>query len=169
MPALAKFGVDQIRIWLAEVPDPEVPVVSVVDLGMIRNVEETDDEIVVTITPTYSGCPATQVIALDIATALHAHGAQKVRIVRQLSPPWTTDFLSPEARRKLQAYGIAPPIGEAAKTGLRERLLGQPPDVPCPRCGARAAQRISAFGSTPCKAQYVCRSCGEPFDYFKCI
>jgi ring-1,2-phenylacetyl-CoA epoxidase subunit PaaD len=165
------IGVGTDKIWeiLAEVPDPEIPAVSVVDLGIVRAVEETSDGVVVKITPTYSGCPATNVISLDIENALRARGVVKLRVERQLSPPWTTDWISETARKKLADYGIAPPAGGAKRKNLRGRLSGNLVDVHCPRCGAHECRRVSEFGSTPCKAQYVCDACKEPFDYFKCI
>jgi ring-1,2-phenylacetyl-CoA epoxidase subunit PaaD len=144
--------VDEVGpIWsvLREVSDPEIPVISVVDLGIVRSVDP--DRVV--ITPTYTGCPATQVIEGDIRTALDAAGYRHVDIATTLSPPWTTDWISPEGREKLRAYGIAPPT-----RGL----------VECPQCGSSDCQEISRFGSTPCKALWRCRSCLEPFDLFKC-
>jgi ring-1,2-phenylacetyl-CoA epoxidase subunit PaaD len=138
-------------IWavLAEVADPEIPVVSVVDLGIVRSV--APDAVV--ITPTYTGCPATQVIERDVRAALDAAGYRDVRIDTVLSPAWTTDWITPEGRRKLHDYGIAPPT-----TGA----------VICPQCGSRETEEISRFGSTPCKALWRCRACAEPFDLFKC-
>jgi ring-1,2-phenylacetyl-CoA epoxidase subunit PaaD len=146
--------VDTVWRWLHDVPDPEIPVISVVDLGIVREVAWDGDTLVVTVTPTYSGCPATSVINLDIETALLGKGIGKIRMERRLSPPWTTDWLSEEGRGKLLAYGIAPPLRGAAA---------------CPRCGSAATERVSQFGSTPCKAAYRCRDCLEPFDVFKCI
>lgn len=142
------------RIWqvLRHVPDPEIPVLSVVDLGIVRAVE--DDR--VTITPTYTGCPATEVIEQDIRAALDAAGYRSVGIATALAPPWTTDWITPEGREKLHAYGIAPPLaaGERAPN--------------CPQCGAGETEEISRFGSTPCKSLWRCRVCAEPFDLFKC-
>lgn len=160
--------------WLAEVPDPEIPVISLVDLGIIRDVAWADETLVVTVTPTYSGCPATTIINLDIEQALAGHGVGKVRLERRLSPAWTTDWISPEGRDKLKAYGIAPPIdgtaAEAVLAGRIDRLTGRSdPAVSCPRCGSAQTEKISQFGSTPCKASYRCTDCLEPFDYFKCI
>ena len=142
--------------WLSAVPDPEIPVISLMDLGIIRDVVWNDDTLEVTVTPTYSGCPATSIINLDIETALRAKGIEKVVLKRQLSPAWTTDWLSDAGRAKLEAYGIAPP---------------QPAGGPqhCPHCKSVAVEKISQFGSTPCKAQWRCTDCMEPFDYFKCI
>ena len=160
---------DRVWAWLAELPDPEIPVISLVDLGIIRNVAWDGDTLVVTVTPTYSGCPATAVINLDIETKLRAEGVEKLRLERQLSPPWTTDWISAEGREKLRAYGIAPPVDGTAAAGRVGSLLGQAPTVACPRCASENTERVSQFGSTPCKAAYRCRDCLEPFDYFKCI
>ena len=134
---------------LASVPDPEIPVVSIVDLGIVRSVEP--DRVV--ITPTYTGCPATQVIERDIRSALDAAGYRHVAIETILAPPWTTEWISEEGRRKLREYGIAPPTRDA---------------VECPQCGSADTEEISRFGSTPCKALWRCRACAEPFDLFKC-
>jgi len=160
--------------WLSEVPDPEIPVISLTDLGIIRDVAWDGDTLVVTVTPTYSGCPATTVINLDIETRLRAGGIEKLRFERQLSPPWTTDWISAEGREKLRAYGIAPPIDGTAADGrlmARARRLagGSNLNVACPRCGSAHTERVSQFGSTPCKASWRCKDCLEPFDYFKCI
>ena len=147
---------DQVWGWLDQVPDPEIPVISVVDLGIVRDVVWDDDTLAVTVTPTYSGCPATSVISMDIETALRAHGIEKISLRRKLSPAWTTDWLTEKGRARLEEYGIAPP---------------QPAGGPdrCPRCGSDDVEKLSQFGSTPCKAQWRCRACLEPFDYFKCI
>ena len=147
---------DQIWEWLDAVSDPEIPVISVVDLGIVRGVDWDKKTVEVSITPTYSGCPATSIIALDIETALLDRGIKDVRIKTQISPAWTTDWLSEKGRAKLEDYGIAPP-----------RAAGGPDR--CPRCKSQALERISQFGSTPCKAQWRCTDCLEPFDYFKCI
>lgn len=166
--------IQMVRHWLAQVPDPEIPVISLTDLGIIRGVEWQDDTLVVTVTPTYSGCPATSVINLEIEAALRAKGIGKLRLERQLSPPWTTDWITPEGREKLRAYGIAPPVdGTAADgrlAGRIARLAGTSNLViACPRCGSTKTEKVSQFGSTPCKASYRCTDCLEPFDYFKCI
>ncbi|AGT08259.1 1,2-phenylacetyl-CoA epoxidase subunit PaaD [Paracoccus aminophilus] len=167
-------GVDQVWHWLAEVPDPEIPVISLTDLGIIRDVHYEDETLVVTVTPTYSGCPATSIINLDIETALLGHGIDKLRLERRLSPPWTTDWLTEAGRDKLRAYGIAPPVdGTAADgqiAGRIARLTGTGNLViACPHCGSNQTEKLSQFGSTPCKASYRCKDCLEPFDYFKCI
>ena len=149
--------------WLEEVPDPEIPVVSVVDLGIVRDVAWRGEELVVTVTPTYSGCPATTVIALDIEEALRRRGIEEVRLETRLSPAWTTAWITEPARERLRAFGIAPPADGAACAGA----LKPPPVVACPRCGSEETERVSQFGSTPCKASYRCTACLEPFDYFK--
>lgn len=166
--------IQMVRHWLSQVPDPEIPVISLTDLGIIRDVEWQGDTLVVTVTPTYSGCPATTVINLDIETALRAKGIEKLRLERQLSPPWTTDWITAEGREKLRAYGIAPPVAGTAADG---RLAGRVARlagtsnlvIACPRCGSTKTEKVSQFGSTPCKASYRCTDCLEPFDYFKCI
>jgi ring-1,2-phenylacetyl-CoA epoxidase subunit PaaD len=160
---------NQIRNWLEEVPDPEVPAVSVMDLGIVRDVQWSGDELVVAITPTYSGCPATSVIAFEIEAALRARGIDRLRIERRLSPPWTTDWITEDGRRRLEAYGIAPPAERAQSPSPFDRFLRKPLVIACPRCRSENTDRVSEFGSTPCKAQYRCRDCLEPFDYFKCI
>lgn len=156
---------ETVRSWLDEIPDPEIPAISLVDLGIIRDVAYEGEKLVVTVTPTYSGCPATVIIALDIETALIQHGAADVEIRQQLSPAWTTDWISDAGREKLRAYGITPPqSGAASCAGM---LSSQ--KASCPRCGSADTEMISARGSTPCKAQFRCRACLEPFDYFKAI
>ena len=174
-------GTAEVWDWLGEVPDPEIPVISLTDLGIVRDVAWDDDTLVVTVTPTYSGCPATAIINLDIEKALHERGIEKLRLERRLSPPWTTDWISAEGRDKLRAYGIAPPVGLAATQSIAVGDIGRtssrrawrPPGAPaglaCPQCGSTNVQLTSQFGSTPCKASYRCDDCLEPFDYFKCI
>ncbi|MBF9043573.1 phenylacetate-CoA oxygenase subunit PaaJ [Rhodobacterales bacterium HKCCE4037] len=142
--------------WLDHVPDPEIPVISVVDLGIVRDVKWQGETLEVTLTPTYSGCPATSVIEISVETALRDHGLTDVTLKRQIAPPWTTDWLSDKGRAKLSEYGIAPP-----------NPAGGPKE--CPLCHSPHVERISQFGSTPCKAQWRCTDCLEPFDYFKCI
>jgi ring-1,2-phenylacetyl-CoA epoxidase subunit PaaD len=157
--------VARIRDILTNVPDPEIPVLSVVDLGIVRDVRVNDGRVEVDVTPTYSGCPATDVISNDIETALANGGYANARVNRVLSPPWTTDLISEAGRGKLKAYGIAPPVGGRSVTAL----FGEAPEVPCPRCESKDTELVSPFGSTPCKAHYKCRACAEPFDYFKCL
>jgi ring-1,2-phenylacetyl-CoA epoxidase subunit PaaD len=147
---------------LDAVVDPEIPVLTIADLGILRDVAERDGTVEITITPTYSGCPAMNVIALDIETALARAGIE-ARIRTQLSPAWTTDWLSDAARAKLAAFGIAPP----AHLASRRALFGETRPT-CPRCGSADTEQISEFGSTPCKSLHRCRACREPFDAFKC-
>lgn len=147
---------DQIWDWLDAVPDPEIPVISVVDLGVVRDVSVSEEGVEVTITPTYTGCPAMSVIAFDIETALAQKGIEKITLKTQIAPAWTTDWLSKKGRARLEDYGIAPP-----------QVAGGPER--CPQCKSTNVERISQFGSTPCKAQWRCQSRLEPFDYFKCI
>lgn len=151
-----KASISDVWDWLAEVPDPEIPAISLVDLGIIRNIVWQGDRLEITVTPTYSGCPATSVINFEIEAALRARGIENLSLKRQIAPPWTTDWLSDAGRARLEDYGIAPP---------------QPAGGPqhCPQCKSTKVERISQFGSTPCKAQWRCRECLEPFDYFKCI
>lgn len=146
----------------AAVPDPEVPCVTVADLGILRWVRMDGDVAVAGVTPTYSGCPAVLAIELAVENALRDAGYQ-ARIERVLTPAWTTDWITPDGREKLRAYGIAPPVA-----GGKATLFGAVA-VACPRCASADTERLSEFGSTACKAQYRCRSCREPFDYFKCI
>lgn len=154
----------EARAWAAaaSVPDPEIPVVTVADLGILRGVTVVEGVAVARLSPTYSGCPAVLAIELAVEAALRDAGFE-ARVERVLSPPWTTDWITADGREKLRAYGIAPPEG-----GGRGALFATP-DVACPRCGGRDTERLSEFGATACKAQYRCRTCLEPFDYFKCI
>ncbi len=151
------------REAVAEVCDPEIPVLTIEDLGVLRGIRLDGDVVEVTITPTYSGCPAMTMIALEIETALARAGFPVARVHTTLTPAWTTDWLSEDGRRKLLAYGIAPP-GPAAG---RRALFGEVSTV-CPRCGSRNTSEISAFGSTSCKSLHRCNACREPFDAFKC-
>ncbi len=162
-------SIEQVWSWLGAVPDPEIPVISVVDLGIVRDVRMQDDACIVTITPTYSGCPAMQVIADAVKDALQEHGVE-ARIETRLSPAWTTDWMSESGKAALKGYGIAPPVQQAIDisglhAGIRRRAA---PAVSCPHCGSPHTQVTSEFGSTPCKALYKCLDCREPFDYFKC-
>ena len=161
-----------LRAWhvLEGVLDPEVPVVSVVDLGIVREVSEREDGgLLVVLTPTYSGCPATEVIEQGVRSALAAAGFQDVEVRLQRAPAWTTDWISADGRRKLREYGIAPPGPVAPEHGTPIRFLRKTPALPCPRCESGNTERLSAFGSTACKATYRCRACGEPFEHFKAI
>ncbi|HAB31242.1 MAG TPA: phenylacetate-CoA oxygenase subunit PaaJ [Cryomorphaceae bacterium] len=154
------------ELWdaLASVMDPEVPVLSVLDLGVIRAIRHESNRIEVDISPTYTGCPAMDVISSQVREALLSFG--DVNIVTVLDPPWTTDWISAEGRNKLEAYGIAPPVGRAHD---KRSLWAPVPSVRCPRCKSASTKLISHFGSTACKALYQCLDCQEPFDYFKCL
>jgi len=155
---------ESILSLLDEVCDPEIPVLSLADLGVLRGVEYVNNEWLITITPTYSGCPAMKTMEDDILLKLNDHGIQaKVHLV--LSPAWTTDWLSQSGREKLKEFGIAPPEDEVDKSVL----FSKPTIVPCPKCGSRETKMVSQFGSTACKAHYQCLSCLEPYDYFKCL
>ncbi|OCW57773.1 1,2-phenylacetyl-CoA epoxidase subunit PaaD [Hoeflea olei] len=161
----ADLDLARARSVASRVPDPEVPCVTVADLGILRGVErDADGTIVVRLTPTYSGCPAVVAIEMAVQAALLDAGID-ARIERVLSPAWTTDWISAEGREKLRAYGIAPPVGAS---GGRRAFFAEE-RIACPRCGSEATSRISEFGSTACKAHYRCDACAEPFDYFKCI
>ncbi|MBD5635035.1 MAG: phenylacetate-CoA oxygenase subunit PaaJ [Candidatus Eremiobacteraeota bacterium] len=167
MVSAAIASVADVWRWLGDVPDPEIPAISVVDLGIVRDVAWSGDALHVTITPTYSGCPATRTIERDIVRALRENGVARVELDVKLAPAWTTDWLTREVKEKLRAYGIAPPeesAGDAPATILRVAET----KTACPRCGARDVTLTSAFGSTPCKALYRCNACREPVDQFKC-
>lgn len=160
---------DKIYEWLQNVADPEVPVLTVLDMGIIRDVkvEHTQNdniEATVVITPTYSGCPAMDMISMNIRMALLSRGISKVHIEQQLSPAWTTDWMSEEGKKKLKAYGIAPPMRKAS-TSLE---MFEDDTVSCPRCESEDTELVSQFGPTSCKALYRCLSCKEPFEHFKC-
>jgi ring-1,2-phenylacetyl-CoA epoxidase subunit PaaD len=154
---------------VGRVLDPEVPVLSVVDLGIVRDVREEGDTVVVDITPTYSGCPAMRVIEDDVRQSLENAGARRVVVNTVFQPPWTTDWISPDARERLRAYGIAPPSGAAAVVTELIPLRRREEPIACPRCNSRDTERRSEFGSTACKAIYYCHGCAEPFEYFKAI
>lgn len=185
------FDEEQVNGWLAEIPDPEIPVISITDLGIVRGVRVADDGAChITITPTYSGCPAMQVIANAITEALRVKGVQQVVLHTQLTPAWTTDWMTDSGKQKLRAYGIAPPAEQAqvidisrlragaaavvtsvsaASAVSRRGMHAVPkPAIACPHCGSTHTEVTSQFGSTPCKALYKCLDCREPFDYFKC-
>ena len=151
----AQYTPAQILEWLSQVPDPEIPVLTITDLGIVRDVD-CSAGVTVSLTPTYSGCPATEAIEASVAATLQEHGVDDVRIKRVLSPPWTTDWISEAGRKKLTVYGIAPPE-------RRDRPIA------CPRCDSSNTELVSEFGSTACKASYRCIDCLEPFEYFKCL
>lgn len=161
--------VDDAWRVLHAVLDPEVPALSVCDLGIVRDVIAHDDGVEVVLTPTYSGCPATEVIEQAVIDAVNDAGLGPARVTLQRAPAWTTDWISDDGKRKLHAYGIAPPSGNAAVTRERPIRLIPHQRIECPRCGSAHTERLSAFGSTACKALYRCLACREPFEYFKPI
>jgi ring-1,2-phenylacetyl-CoA epoxidase subunit PaaD len=162
-----KYNKEHILALLSEIPDPEIPVITIVELGVIRDILLIDDNTIeLKITPTYSGCPAMKQIEDDVRKKLAEHGFTSIKINMVFSPAWTTDWLTEEAKIKLQKYGIAPP---EHSTQDKSWLTGKPKSVTCPRCKSKNTKLISQFGSTACKALYQCQECLEPFDYFKCI
>lgn len=160
------YSINEIWAFLHEVPDPEIPVISVVDLGIVRSVEYVNNTLEVVLTPTYSGCPATAVIEGDVSQKLQEKGIANFSVVTKLNPAWTTDWLTEEAKQKLIDYGIAPPV---EPTEDKSTLFQDKVEVACPRCKSFNTKLVSNFGSTPCKAFYQCNDCLEPFDYFKCL
>lgn len=158
---------EEILGWLENVADPEIPVLSVIDLGVVRDVRVLPDRVEVFVTPTYSGCPAMEVIEQRIEAELVRRGAA-TRVRRVLSPPWTTDWLSDKGRRKLREYGVAPPVNRG-KRALFGKDLPDDLACACPRCESTDTVRVSEFGSTPCKASWRCNACLEPFEQFKCL
>ena len=157
------------RAWevLSGVLDPEVPALSVRDLGIVRDVIDHGDELEVVLTPTYSGCPATEAIEQSVLSAIEADGLGPARATLRRAPAWTTDWISEEGKRKLREYGIAPPHVVPPDAGVPIRIVRREPAVACPRCGSTHTERTSAFGSTACKSLYRCLACREPFEYFK--
>lgn len=161
-----KLSIPQIYQWLSEISDPEIPVLSILDLGIVRDVILVDDgeEIAVTITPTYSGCPAMDLISMQIRMGLMSRGVPKVRIEMQLAPAWSTDWITEDGKIKMKAYGIAPPVRKAKDAlGLFEE-----DEIECPRCHSVHTEMVSQFGATSCKSMYRCLDCKEPFEHFKC-
>lgn len=157
----------QVWEWLRNVSDPEVPVLSILDLGIVRGVQVNEaGECAVTITPTYSGCPAMDVIGMNIRLALAGRGFSKVDVQLQLSPAWTTDWMSEDGKRKLKEYGIAPPQRMTSAGGLG--LFEDDVAITCPRCDSNDTKLVSNYGATSCKAMYQCNNCHEPFEHFKC-
>ena len=154
---------DEIWKLMKDINDPEIPVLSIIDLGIVRDIKFNDTEVEVFITPTYSGCPAMDVISMNIRMALLKEGFNKIKITQQLSPAWTTDWMSNEGKEKLKSYGIAPPAAKTFDKNYLENLI-----IECPLCYSTNTRLISQFGSTSCKALYQCNDCLEPFDYFKC-
>jgi len=169
MPAKRKTLEASAWEVLEQIPDPEIPVLSIVDLGIVRSVEVDGNKVTVGIASTYSGCPATEVIEDSVVKSLQSGGIGSVSIQRVLSPPWTSDWISDRGREKLRKYGIAPPEKRAARGKLLGDAMSAERVVACPRCGAENTKKVSEFGSTACKASYKCNECLEPFEYFKCI
>jgi ring-1,2-phenylacetyl-CoA epoxidase subunit PaaD len=160
--------VDQVWGALRDVPDPEIPVISIVELGVVRSVDVSGQRLRICITPTYSGCPAMAAIESDIAAAVAGLGLADVVIETRLAPAWTTDWIAPEAKAKLRTFGIAPPGATASRVDVSGiSPLRRKRDLQCPRCASSDVTLIAQFGSTACKALYRCMSCAEPFDYFK--
>jgi len=155
-----------IYSYLEEINDPEVPVLSIIDLGIVRDVKMNDEELEVIITPTYTGCPAMDMITTTIKIQLATLGFKKIKVTQALSPVWTTEWMSEEGKRKLKEYGIAPP--NPKQQVCDQKLFAAAEAVQCPQCNSYHTHRISEFGSTACKALYQCDDCKEPFDYFKC-
>lgn len=169
---MSEVAVDRVRrAWdvLDTVLDPEVPALSVRDLGIVRDVVDHGDGLEVVLTPTYSGCPATEAIERSVLDALHAQGLGPARATLRRAPAWTTDWITDEGKRKLREYGIAPPAHVAPGAAVPIRLVRRAPAIACPHCGSTHTERTSAFGSTACKALYRCLACREPFEYFKPI
>lgn len=156
---------EYILALLENVKDPEVPVISVRELGVLRDVQVKNGKVLVTITPTYTGCPAMDVMKQDIEAELHKAGIIDLDVKQILAPAWTTDWITDAGKAKLKAYGIAPP----EKTADIRALKGEQPMVECPQCGSKNTVMLSAFGSTACKALWKCNDCSEPFDQFKCL
>lgn len=164
---MSTYSEDDIFNLLEQVSDPEIPVLSIIDLGIVRDVVcKSDDEIEIIITPTYSGCPAMDAIAVDIKFKLIESGFKKVTVTYTLSPAWSTDWMSEEGKQKLLQYGIAPPQKSSGR--LNKMLFETTSDIECPQCHSTNTKLLSEFGSTACKALYQCEDCKEPFDYFKC-
>jgi len=162
-----KYTKDDIWGFLAEIPDPEIPVITIEELGVLRDVEITSEKVIITITPTYTGCPAMKLFEDEIISTLKSKGIEKVEIKMVYSPAWTTDWMSKTAKEKLRNYGISPPVKGTEDKGVL--FSSDKKIVKCPQCNSSNTQLKSQFGSTACKALYQCNDCLEPFDYFKCI
>ena len=155
-----------VRSIVDNIPDPEIPVLTLSDLGVIRSVTVSKDSVTVGVSPTYSGCPATEFIQQNITDELQQNGFENVQTEQVLSPAWTTDWISQDGRRKLKEYGIVPPQKAA---GSKRALFHEELQIACPRCSGTSTTKVSEFGSTPCKSSYKCDECLEPFEYFKCL
>ena len=171
MVAAEKISREKIWQVLETISDPEIPVLSIIDLGIVRDVLLNDDSAEIIITPTYSGCPAMDVVAMDIRMNLLANGFKNIKITQQLSPAWTTDWMTENGKEKLKSYGIAPPQTRSdgpPSDRINKMLFNEEINVECPQCYSKNTKLLSQFGSTACKALYQCNDCKEPFDYFKC-
>ncbi|WP_052592028.1 1,2-phenylacetyl-CoA epoxidase subunit PaaD [Aureispira sp. CCB-QB1] len=162
---MTKKETQEVWTLLEQVSDPEIPVLTVIDMGVIRDVRAQEGQIEIVITPTYSGCPAMDMIEVEIRSVLQENGYDNVAVKMVLSPAWTTDWMSESGKKKLKEYGIAPPEGTTIDKSV---LFGEAKKIECPRCHSRNTEMLSQFGSTACKALYQCSDCKEPFDYFKC-
>ncbi|HAD11930.1 MAG TPA: phenylacetate-CoA oxygenase subunit PaaJ [Saprospirales bacterium] len=157
-------GIEEL-VWerLSLIPDPEIPVISIVELGIVRNVQYDGDTLNIVVTPTYTGCPAMHLFVAEIKAAMHDQGFDNLNISTVYSPAWTTDLIAPEAMQKLKNYGIAPPVKDTSQ----DDPFAPPPVIPCPRCGSEHTSMVSQFGATACKSLYTCNDCKEPYEYFK--
>ena len=163
---ISMFKIEEIEQKISSIPDPEIPVITIKELGVLRSISVEKGKLTIKITPTYSGCPAMDRFQADIEGVIKELNIENYQIQMQYNPPWTTDWMSKEAKEKLRAFGIAPP---EHKTSDKNAILGAPSKVICPKCSSSETELVSPFGSTACKALYKCNSCLEPFDYFKCI
>lgn len=163
---MVKYSQQDILDILEDVKDPEIPVISIVDMGIVRKVDYEGEKMIVTITPTYSGCPAMKEIEDEIIKRLSQEGIDNLEVKSSIKESWTTDWLSEKGRVALKEYGIAPPEDSSSD---KRALMGESRIVQCPNCGSKNTKMVSQFGSTPCKSLFQCSDCGEPFDYFKCI
>ena len=169
MNKLKTISKDQIWSWLEEVIDPEIPVLNVVEMGIVRDVEMKNDQVIVKITPTYSGCPAMNAIEMEIHKKLKEKGIEKFKILTDFKESWTTDWMTEHAKKKLKEYGIAPPEKTTGDDDFLTSLKNSQKIVPCPYCDSVNTELQSEFGSTACKSQYYCNDCDQPFEHFKCI
>lgn len=169
MPKTHTYSKNDIWKLISEVTDPEIPVLTIVDLGIARSVEKRDDNFIIKITPTYSGCPAMKAIEDEIRKKLELNGIRDFEIKKDFSETWTTDWMTEEAKKKLKEYGIAPPGETESEDDFLKSLKGSSKIIPCPYCDSTNTELQSEFGSTACKAQYYCHDCDEPFEHFKCI
>lgn len=169
MAQAATYNKEEIWDLLSEVKDPEIPVLSIIDLGIAREVSINDGKVIVRITPTYSGCPAMKAIEQDIEKTLRVNGIHNFEVKKDFSETWTTDWMSEEAKKRLKEYGIAPPGKTEKNDDFLKTLKGSSRVIPCPYCDSTNTELQSEFGSTACKSQYYCNDCNEPFEHFKCI